>query len=192
MLNVAKENKYLTLIGVLSVVIPLAVAILLFMPTKLDLGSEWVGFLPHLNGVINTATSLTLIAGLVFIRQKKITYHRTAMLVSFILGTLFLVSYVIYHASAPSTVFGDVNGNGMLDPAEATALGIWRPVYLLILLSHILLAIVVVPLVLLALYFALTHKFDRHRKIVRFAYPTWLYVSVTGVVVYLMISPYYQ
>jgi putative membrane protein len=192
MLNVAKENRYLTLIAVLSVVIPLAVAVLLFMPAKVDMGSEWVGFLPHLNGVINTATALALIAGLVFIKQKKIAYHRTAMLVAFVLGTLFLVSYVIYHASAPSTVFGDVNGNGVLDPAEATTLGVWRPVYLFILLSHILLAIVVVPLVLLALYFALTGKFDRHKKIVRYAYPTWLYVSVTGVIVYLMISPYYQ
>ncbi len=192
MLKTAKENKYLTLIGVLSVVIPLAVAILLFMPTKLDLGNEWVYFLPHLNGIINSATSVVLIAGLVFIKQKKIAYHRTAMLTAFVLGAIFLVSYVIYHASASSTKFGDINGNGVLEAAEATALGIWRTVYLVILLSHILLAIVVVPLVLLALYYALSDKIEKHKKIVRFAYPIWLYVSVTGVVVYLMISPYYQ
>lgn len=192
MLNLAKENKYLTIIGVLSVVIPLAVAILLFMPAKLNLGSDWVSFLPHLNGVINTATSIALIAGLVFIRQKKIAYHRIAMLVAFILGSLFLVAYVIYHASAPSTVFGDLNGNGVLEFEESVSIGLLRPLYLFILLSHILLAIVVVPLVLLALYYAITRKFVRHRKIVRFAYPIWLYVSVTGVIVYLMISQYYQ
>ena len=192
MLNIAKENKYLTIIGVLSVVIPLAVAILLFMPSKLDLGNKWVNFLPHLNGVINTATSVALVAGLVFIKQKKIAYHRTAMLVAFVLGSLFLISYVIYHASAPSTMFGDLNGNKILEAEEAAAIGSWRAVYLFILLSHILLSIGVVPLVLLALYYAFTSRYDRHRKIVRFAYPIWLYVSVTGVVVYLMISPYYQ
>jgi putative membrane protein len=161
------------------------------MPAKLNLGNAWVSFLPHLNGVINTATSIALVAGLVFIRQKKIALHRTAMLVAFVLGSIFLISYVIYHASAASTVFGDLNGNKILETEEAATIGIWRGIYLFILLSHILLSIGVVPLVLLALYYAFTARFDRHRKIVRFAYPIWLYVSVTGVVVYLMISPYY-
>ena len=192
MLKVAKENKYLTIIGVLSVVIPLAVAILLFMPAKLDLGAKWVSFLPHLNAAINTATTVALVAGLVFIKRKEITYHRVAMLVAFVLGCLFLVSYIIYHASAVSTMFGDLNGNKALEAEEAAAIGPWRAVYLFILLSHIFLSVGVVPLVLLALYYALTARYISHRKMARFAYPIWLYVSVTGVVVYLMISPYYQ
>lgn len=192
MLKTANESRSLTIIGILSVVIPLAVAVLLFSPSKLQVEGGWVDFLPHLNGVINTATSLALIAGLIFIKQKKIQYHRSAMLVAFVLGALFLVSYVIYHASAESTVFGDLDGNGILDEAEAAELGSSRTVYLIILISHIILAAVVVPFVLLSLYFALSDKIAKHKKIVKFAYPIWLYVSVTGVIVYAMISPYYH
>lgn len=192
MLKAANENRYLTLIGILSVVIPLSVAVLLFSPSKLQVEGGWVDLLPHLNGMINTATSIALIAGLVFIKQKKIQYHRSAMLVAFVLGAIFLVSYVIYHSSAESTVYGDLNGNGVLEATEASALGFSRTIYLVILISHIILAAVVVPFVLLALYFALSDKIVKHRKIVKFAYPIWLYVSVTGVIVYLMISPYYQ
>jgi len=192
MLKAANENRYLTLIGILSVVIPLAVAVLLFSPSKLDVEGGWVDLLPHLNGMINTATSIALIAGLVFIKQKKIQYHRSAMLIAFVLGAIFLISYVIYHSSAESTVYGDLNGNGTLEATETSALGFLRTIYLVILISHIILAAVVVPFVLLALYFALSDKIVKHRKIVKFAYPIWLYVSVTGVIVYLMISPYYQ
>jgi putative membrane protein len=192
MINTVNENRYLTVIGILSVVIPLAVALLLFSPTKLEVEGGWVDFLPHLNGIINSATSVALVAGLLFIKQKKIKYHKTAMLIAFILGALFLVSYVIYHSSADSTVFGDINGNGVLEETEASTIGNLRVIYLIVLISHIILAAVVVPFVLLALYFALSNKIDKHRKIVRFAYPIWLYVSVTGVVVYLMISQYYQ
>lgn len=191
MIKAANENRYLTIIGILSVVIPVAVAALLFSPTKLQLEGGWVEFLPHMNGMINTATSLALIAGLVFIKQKKIKYHKSAMLIAFTLGALFLISYIIYHSSADSTVFGDVDGNGVLDAAEASQIGNARLVYLGILISHIILAAVVVPFVLLALYFALSDKIAKHKKIVRYAYPIWLYVSVTGVIVYLMISPYY-
>ncbi len=191
MINTAKENRNLTIIGILSVAIPLVVAMLLFMPSKLDIGETWISFLPHLNGVLNAATSLTLVAGLIFIKRKKISYHRVAMLSSFVLGSIFLISYVIYHASAASTVFGDVNGNGLLEEAEAAQITTLRMVYLVILVTHIILAAIVVPFVLLALYYALTNKFVQHREIVKFAYPIWLYVSVTGVLVYLMISQYY-
>lgn len=192
MLKTASESRSLTIIGILSVVIPLAVAVLLFTPSKLQVEGGWVDFLPHLNGVINSATSVALIAGLIFIKQKKIQYHRSAMLVAFVLGALFLVSYVVYHASADSTVFGDLNGNGELEDVEAAELGNSRTIYLIILISHIILAAVVVPFVLLSLYFAMSDKIEKHKKIVKFSYPIWLYVSVTGVIVYLMISPYYQ
>ncbi|MFP4089721.1 MAG: DUF420 domain-containing protein [Cyclobacteriaceae bacterium] len=187
-----KEKSYLKLIWVLSLVVPLLVAVLLFMPTKLDLGGDWVKWLPHFNAVINSATSLALIAGLVYIKQKKIKQHRNSMMAAFVLGGLFLISYVIYHSTSESTVFGDINGNGLLEASESAAIGSQRIVYLVILLSHIVLAAIVLPFVLLALYYALANKIERHRKVVRFAYPIWLYVSVSGVIVYLMISPYYQ
>ncbi|WKN30628.1 DUF420 domain-containing protein [Porifericola rhodea] len=192
MISSANENRNLVIIGVLSVAIPVVVAILMFSSLKTGIESDWVSFLPHLNGMINSATSIVLVAGLIFIKQQKVKYHKTAMLSAFVLGAIFLVSYVIYHASADSTVYGDLNGNGELDASEEVALGGMRTFYLIILLSHIVLAAIVVPFVLLALYFAIANKIDKHKKIVKFAYPIWLYVSVTGVIVYLMISPYYQ
>lgn len=191
MLNAVKENRYLTLISILSVVVPVLVALLLFSPTKLDVDNNWVYFLPHLNAVINTATALALITGWFFIRHNKVKYHRTAMTTAFMLGTVFLVSYIIYHSSVESTVFGDLDKNGIVDAQEAAAIGSMRTIYLTVLISHIILAAIVVPFVLLAMYYALTEKFAKHRKVVRFGLPIWLYVSVTGVIVYLMISPYY-
>lgn len=192
MLSAKKDNVYLKLIWILSIAIPVIVGLLMYNPAKLSLESGWVSFLPHLNGMLNTTTSIALIAGLLFIKQKKIAYHKACMLVAFTLGSLFLISYVVYHASAPSTIFGDANGNGVLEEVELATIGGLRTVYLVILLSHILFAIVVVPFVLFALYYALSKKFEKHKKIVRYTFPIWLYVSVTGVVVYLMISPYYQ
>lgn len=192
MLSAKKDNTYLKVIWVLSIAIPVIIAILMYSPSKMSLESGWVSFLPHLNGMLNTTTSIALIAGLIFIKQKKIAYHKACMLVAFTLGSLFLISYVVYHASADSVIFGDANGNGVLEDVELATLGGLRTVYLVILLSHILFAILVVPFVLFALYYALSKKFEKHKKIVRYTFPIWLYVSVTGVVVYWMISPYYQ
>jgi putative membrane protein len=185
------ESRNLKIIAVLSVAIPVVVAILLFMPVRLDLGVDWVYMLPGLNAIVNSATAIALVLGLIFIRQKKIQYHKTAMLSAFGLGCVFLVSYVIYHASVESVKFGDLNNDGILNQAELAEIGIMRNVYLGILLSHIVLAAVVVPFVLLAFYYALSNRIEKHRKIVKITLPVWLYVSVTGVAVYLLISPYY-
>lgn len=185
------DSRYVKIIGFISVVVPLVVAFLIFMPSRLEAGS-WVKTLPHLNAVINSATALLLLAGLYFIRKRNIELHRAVMLAAFTLGALFLVSYIIYHASVPSVVFGDVDGDGLLSEAEKNALGASRGIYLFVLLSHIALSFVVVPFVLMALFFALKGQNARHRKVVKFAYPVWLYVSITGVIVYLMINPYYQ
>jgi len=164
-----------TVINILSVAIPVAVAVLLGLRFKVNLG-EWTKSLPHLNAIINTLTSIFLVAGLVFIKQKNIRMHQTMMLASFTLGSLFLVTYVLYHFSNESTVYPD---NGL------------RPLYLFILISHITLSIGVVRFVLLALFYAMQKDFVKHKKMTKIAYPVWLYVSVTGVIVYLMISPYY-
>lgn len=182
--------NYVRWISVVSVVIPIAVAVLIFMPARLNAG-DWVKFLPHLNAVINSATAALLLLGLYFIKNKKIDHHRAVMLGAFVLGALFLVSYIVYHASVPSVIFGDTNADGVLSAEEKTAAGSGRTIYLITLLSHIGLSVVVVPFVLMGLYFALTKQFEKHRKVVRFGYPIWLYVSVTGVVVYFMIRPFY-
>lgn len=172
-----KEKRYYTLIRVLSIVIPLAVAVLLGVRQKVELG-EWTKALPHFNAILNTTTAVALVIGLFAILRGNVSLHRLCMTIAFSLGALFLVSYVLYHLSNESTKFG---GEGLV-----------RYVYFFILISHIVLSIVVVPFVLLALYYALSSQFDRHVKTVRWAFPIWLYVSVTGVLAYLMISPYYR
>ena len=186
------EKRYYWIIGILSVLIPVVVALLLFMPKKMAFGSGWIQFLPHLNGTINSATSVALILGFLFIKRKKIQLHRLSMIISFCLGSVFLVSYVIYHSSTQPTTFGDLNGNGILEQHELFEIGLLRELYLFILISHIILAAIVVPFVLLAMYYGLSNKLAKHRKIVKYTFPIWLYVSISGVVVYLMISPYYQ
>jgi putative membrane protein len=173
-----EEAKVKNWIIGISIAIPLAVAVLLFMPTKITVLGDWVYFLPHLNAVINSAASVALIIGLIFIKQKKYTYHGATMTVAFVLGAIFLVSYVIYHGAAESTSF---EGEGLI-----------RSAYYFLLISHIILAAVALLPILFAYYYGYTNQREKHRKVVKFAYPIWLYVSVTGVIVYLMISPYYS
>ena len=185
------DKRNLTIIGLLKVVIPEAVAVLLFYHSKLEVSGGWTTMLPGLNATVNSATSLALIAGLIFIKKGNIAMHRISMLTAFSLGAVFLISYIIYHVSMPGTKFGDLDSNGIVSAAELAQAGSMRMIYFVILISHILLAIIVVPFVLLALYFAVKGQIERHKKIVKYAYPIWLYVSVTGVIVYLMISPYY-
>jgi putative membrane protein len=172
------EKGIIRWISIIAVIVPVLVAILLFMPTKIDVASDWVYFLPHLNAVINSAATVALIAGVMFIKKGNIEYHRAAMTAAFGLGAIFLVSYVVYHATAESTTFG---GEGWI-----------RPVYYFILITHIVLAAVALFPILLAYYYGHTDQRAKHRKVVKFAFPIWLYVTVTGVIVYFMISPYYN
>lgn len=192
-LSLPKDNKQiLRTITVISIVVPVLVAVLLFLPFKLDLPKALVMSLPPLNALINSLTSILLILALVFVKQGKIDLHKKTMFAALALGALFLLSYVTYHASAPSTKYGDINGDMLVDAAEKALVSSSAPLYYFILLTHIVLAAVVLPFVLLAVYAAMSGKVGRHQKIVRWAYPIWLYVSITGVVVYAMISPFYQ
>ena len=178
------------IIGVLSVVVPLLVAIL-FFTIKTETEAEWVYSLPMVNAILNGTTAVVLLLAVYFIKKGNEKVHKQLMQFAFVLGALFLVSYIIYHASVPTTKFGDSNGDGILQASELASLGSMRVIYLGILLSHILTAVIALPLILFAFVFALTKKRDKHKKIVRFTFPVWLYVSITGVVVYLLISPYY-
>lgn len=164
-------------INIVAVAIPVAVALLLGLPFKLDLGS-WTDTLPHINGLVNSLTSLFLLLAFAAIRRKNITLHRTCMLICVALGLFFLVTYILYHLTHASTHFGGTSNI--------------KYVYYFLLITHIVLAAVVVYFVLKALYFAFNGDFERHKKIVKWAFPIWLYVSVSGVLVYLMISPYYK
>ena len=168
------ENPYKSLIILISIVLPVAVAVLYVLPkTETNLFS----FLPLLNAIINGTTFLILIAALVAIKNKNIVLHKRLMWTALILSVVFLLSYVLYHATTPSTSYG---GEGTI-----------KYIYFFILFTHILLSAIVVPLVLLTLVRALAEKFDQHRKIAKITLPIWLYVTLTGVLVYLMISPYY-
>lgn len=181
---------YLILI-LISITVPGLVGFLLFSGRQPASAAGWISYLPHFHASVNALTTVLLLTGYVLIKLKKIRWHRMIMTTSFMMGILFLISYVVYHYSAPPAVFGDANHDGYLDLSEAAMVGNARNIYLLILLSHIVMAVLVVPFVLFAFYYALTERFNRHKKIVRFALPIWLYVSVTGVIVYLMIMPYY-
>ncbi|AFK02869.1 protein of unknown function DUF420 [Emticicia oligotrophica DSM 17448] len=173
----AKQDKAsMTFINVVSVAVPLVVAILLGIRQKLDIGA-WTKVLPHVIGAINTLTSVLLIYGLFLIKQKQIERHKKIMTIAFGLGGLFLVCYVLYHLTNPSTSFG---GEGFV-----------KYIYYFVLISHILLSLVVLPLVLRTYFFAWINEYEMHRKLTKYAFPIWLYVSITGVIAYLMIRPYY-
>jgi putative membrane protein len=189
--NPKQDSKIMIAVAVLSVAIPLVVAVLLYIPQTGKLGDLNVSFLPTLNAVLNSFTALCLIVGYYFVKNKNVKGHRIMMVSAFVASSLFLVSYVLYHFQAPSTRYGDINGDGVVDAVELAAAGVTRTVYFVILLSHIVLAAIVVPFVLLSIYFGLTNQVDRHRKLSKWTFPIWLYVAITGVVVFLMISPYY-
>ena len=173
-----KNNKlYLTIIGVLSVVIPIVVAFLIYKPIDTKIEGLNVYFLPHLNAVLNSGTFICLILAFLFIKQKQESMHRTFMMAAFVLSTIFLVSYVLYHNNAEHTPFG---GEGFI-----------KTVYFFLLITHIVLAAIVVPLALLAFYFAWTRQIPKHKRIVKWTFPVWTYVALSGVIVYFMISPYY-
>ena len=177
LIAVESQKSYFKLINALSIIIPIAVALMLGLRMKFDLG-EWTKALPHLNAIINTLTSILLVLAFVFIKQKNIKAHQWSMLSAFSLGAVFLITYILYHISNESTPYG---GEGTI-----------RYVYFFFLISHIVLSIVVVRFVLLALYYSLSGQFKAHKRVTKIAFPIWLYVSVSGVIVYLMISPYYQ
>jgi putative membrane protein len=186
------DSKYMRIIAVLSVAIPLVVALLLMIPQTGKLGDLNVSFLPHLHAILNSATAVSLLIGFFAIKTQKPDLHKTMMMFAVLLSSLFLISYVTYHFQGTPTYFGDANFDKVVSPEEKEAVGGLRTTYLLLLVSHIILATIVVPLVLLAIYFAFSKQFDRHKKIVKWTFPVWLYVAISGVMVYWMISPYYQ
>ncbi len=181
-------NK-LVIIG-LSVVVPLLVAIL-FFTIESESEAVWVHSLPLVNASLNGTTAIVLMLAVFFIKRGNEQVHKRLMLTAFVLGVLFLGSYVTYHASVPSTKFGDVNGDGVVDANELLEIGSMRMVYLGLLLSHILMAVAALPLILMAFNYGLKGDRAKHRKMVKFTFPVWLYVAITGVLVYLLISPYY-
>ena len=176
--NHSLEQKFNKFIVVVSILIPVVVALLFSVKLK-DFGFdvEPLSFLPPIYATINGITAVVLVAAVLAIKNGKRKLHEQLMTTAIALSVAFLVMYVAYHMTSDSTKFG---GEGMI-----------RNVYFFILISHILLSIAVIPLVLVTYVRALAERFDKHKKIAKITFPILLYVAVTGVVVYLMISPYY-
>ena len=162
---------------VFTVVVILYSKIFTLFPDRALIPS-WVFVLPVLNALLNGTCSVLLIASLYFIKRKQIEIHKRLNVGAFIVSSLFLVSYIIFHATGIKTVYG---GQGVL-----------KVIYYLVLITHIILAAVVLPLVLLSFQKGFQMRVESHKKLVRWTFPVWLYVTVSGVIVYLMISPYYS
>ena len=169
-----KNKTHTILIWTLSIVIPVAVGALFTVKIP---GVERMGFLPPIYATINALTAVLLMVGVFQIRRGKRKLHERIMRTAIGLSVVFLVLYMIYHMTSDSTPYG---GEGIL-----------KYVYYFVLLTHILLSITVIPFVLITFVRAISGQYYKHRKIARITYPLWLYVAVSGVLVYLMISPYY-
>lgn len=186
------EKKFSSFIVVVSIIIPVVVAVLFSVKLK-DFGIdiEPLSFLPPIYATINGITAVLLVWAVLAIKKGNKSLHQKLMTTAIACSVMFLVMYVAYHMTADSTYFGDVNHDGMLSDEEKLQVGSTRLVYFFILITHIVLSVSIIPLVLFTYVRALSERFDKHKKIAKITFPIWLYVAVTGVVVYLMISPYY-
>jgi putative membrane protein len=171
----------------ISIVIPIAVAALFAIKIE---GVDF-SFLPPIYAGINAATAALLIMALRFIKKGNVQLHQKTIQIALVLSVLFLLCYVAYHMTSDSTVYGDLDANGQLDEIEKSAVASTRLAYIILLLSHIFLSVAVIPVVLFTYLHAWEGNYQKHKKWAKFAFPIWLYVAVTGVIVYFMISPYY-
>jgi putative membrane protein len=187
------DAKAKWLIGIFSVIVFAAVSILgrYNLAGKVNFSFD-VHIFAKANAFINATVAILLIAGLYFVKQKKYETHKNIMVAAMVLSVLFLVSYICHHLFAGESIYGDTDGVKGLSDGERAAVGSARTVYLLILITHIPLAGLALPFILFAAYRAMTGEYEKHKKIVRIIWPLWLYVAVTGVVIYLMIYPYYN
>ena len=174
-----EEKKYKSIIWILSILIPIAVAALFGINLKkLGYDVEPLSFLPPIYASINGLTAILLIWAVSAIKKGNAKLHERLIKLCMVCSSLFLVMYVAYHMTSDSTSYG---GEGLI-----------RYVYFFILITHIVLSVIIIPFVLFTFVRGIAGAYERHKKLARITYPMWLYVAVTGVVVYLMISPYYN
>ena len=184
------DRKASVLILVFSVIVFAAVVLLSRVKVEVDLGFD-VHLFALLNALINSCVTVLLVLAMIAVKQKKYLAHKNLMLTAMVLSILFLVSYICHHLLAGDTRFGDINHDGIITDAEKAGTGTMRIVYYIILGTHIPLAGIILPFILFTAYRALIGEYAAHKKLARITWPVWLYVAITGVVVYLMISPYY-
>jgi len=193
LLNNMTDKFIFRFVAALSIFVVVVVFILSLkiIPKPAQMPS-FMPFLPKLNAILNGTCSVLLLISLYYIKKLNITMHKRINILAFVLSSIFLVSYILFHWLSPEIRYGDINGDGKLSDAEKAIAGNTRYVYYAILIPHIILAAAVLPLILLSFYRGLQMQVEKHKKLVRWAFPIWLYVTITGVIVYLMISPYYH
>lgn len=185
------DGKAKWLIGIFSFIVFAVVTVLgrYNLAGKINLAFD-VHIFAFINAVINGTVALLLLVGLYTAKQRQFILHKKVMITAMVLSVLFLVSYICHHLLAGETIYGETDGiKGLSEAEKANATG--RTIYLLILLTHIPLAGLALPFILFAAYRALTGEYDKHKKLVRVIWPVWFYVALTGVIVYIMIKPYY-
>jgi len=179
------------LIGIFSVVVFTVVVLLSKFKLDVDLGFD-VHLFAMANAFINATIAVLLVAALVAVKQKNYLLHKQLMMTALVLSVLFLLSYIAHHLFAGEAKFGDTNHDGLVSDAEKLAVEGTRLIYFVILITHIFLAAIILPFILFTAYRALTAEFPAHKKLAKITWPLWMYVAVTGPIVYWMISPYYQ
>lgn len=185
------DGRAKMLIWIVSIVVFVAVAILSKYKLDIDLG-----FNPHVfattNAIINSLVAILLLAGLLSVKQHQYALHKKLMLAAIVLSVLFLLSYIGHHLLAGETKYGDINHDAIVSDEEKLLVGGLRTFYYILLVSHIPLAAIVLPFILFTAYRALIGEYESHKKLTRITWPLWFYVAVSGVIVYFMISPYYN
>ena len=150
-----------------------------------------ISFLPSFHAYLNSFAALFLLSALGAIKSGKVLLHRRLIYCAFVCSFVFLLSYVIYHFTNPTTIYGDSNGDGLLSEIEKDMVSGTRGIYLFILISHITLAAISFPFILFTVSYSLTNQFAKHKKIARFVFPVWLYVALTGPIIYFFLRDYY-
>lgn len=185
------DKKAAWLIGIFSVVVFTVVVLLGKIKVDLQLGFD-VHIFAMANAFINATIAILLVAALVAVKQQNYLLHKQLMMTALILSVLFLVSYIAHHLLAGEAKFGDANHDGVVSEIEKAAVGATRIAYYILLATHIFLAAIILPFILFTAYRALTAEFPAHKKLAKITWPLWLYVAITGPLVYWFISPYYQ
>jgi putative membrane protein len=189
---VIRKNDRTARILILTVSLIVFIAVTALSKISVDVNLPFsIHFFAKLNAIINSMVALLLIAGLWMVRSRNYIAHKRIMLFAMSLSVIFLLSYIAHHLLADQTRFGDLDHNQVVSESEKALVGGWRTFYYVLLLTHIPLAGIVLPFILFTAYRALTGEFVKHKKLSRFTWPVWFYVAVSGVVVYLMIQPYY-
>ena len=185
------DKKAKTLIILFSVIVFIAITALSRIKVEVDLGFD-LHLFAKANAMINSAVTLLLIAALIAVKSKHYLLHKKIMLTAMVLSVLFLISYICHHLFAGESKFGDANHDGLLTEEEKKVAGPVRIVYYILLGTHIPLAGIILPFILFTAYRSMIGEFAKHKKLARITWPIWLYVAITGVIVYFMISPYYN